>query len=506
MSSGMRLFSGQRSPGNSKDSQLRKEGERDTIINDADSLSPRQRRLAKNKMVSQSRKRGAPGRVSGNIGATPKLPDGFDPSHPGDISDPRVFLEAISAYEEVGASRKILAVCDAAAEAGSRHGDGESHADTVPEALLRASVAAELRLGRPDLARDLVFKWGVGSLAPLAAAAQNGESYDRRIGAVASALPYQLQCDGDTGSTSALAPLSSASQELYKFIKALCQNGVVDAAAHVVQKLDLLSTTSERTKQRLDSEQSATLWLGMLPLVHASLARGYMKQSDWVLARQALRRWHRDAQKEEREMEGRTEAEEDSKRQHSMGVSIDVANSLLRTAAKGKDLPTLLETLETVGAIGCPANDETFEIVANAAVQSVEFVTGAVSIDTLPPMTIAGEGGGQGASSVPMPEVAFVGRSNVGKSSLVNMVCNRRAMAYTSKTPGKTQQFNYFAINSKSRWQPRGAFYLVDLPGVGYAKVPKAQRQKWLDFMRQYLYERPTLKVRALCELLILWR
>ena len=184
-----------------------------------------------------------------------------------------------------------------------------------------------------------------------------------------------------------------------------------------------------------------------------------------------------------------------------MSVSVEVANSLLRTAARGKDLPTLLEALETVGALGSPANDETFEIVANAAVQSVEFVTGAVSIDTLPPTTVLarsgggkGKGGGDGRRET-MPEVAFVGRSNVGKSSLVNMVCNRRAMAYTSKTPGKTQQFNYFAINRQSSWSPRGAFYLVDLPGVGYAKVPKPQRLAWLSFMKDYLYDRPTLKV-----------
>ena len=75
-----------------------------------------------------------------------------------------------------------------------------------------------------------------------------------------------------------------------------------------------------------------------------------------------------------------------------------------------------------------------------------------------------------------MPEVAFIGRSNVGKSSLVNMVCNRRALAYTSKTPGKTQMFNYFAVNNQSTWDPPGRFHLVDLPGLGYAKVPTYTR------------------------------
>jgi len=98
------------------------------------------------------------------------------------------------------------------------------------------------------------------------------------------------------------------------------------------------------------------------------------------------------------------------------------------------------------------------------------------------------------------PEAAFVGRSNVGKSSLVNMVVGRRAMAYTSKTPGKTQQFNYFNVNGESTFdEPKGEFNLVDLPGVGYAKVPKRVRDEWAKFMTDYFYTRPTLKVRTLC-------
>ena len=95
------------------------------------------------------------------------------------------------------------------------------------------------------------------------------------------------------------------------------------------------------------------------------------------------------------------------------------------------------------------------------------------------------------------PEAAFVGRSNVGKSSLVNMVVGRRAMAYTSKTPGKTQQFNYFNVNGESTFDPKGEFLLVDLPGVGYAKVPRHVREDWVRFMTEYFYTRPSLKVRA---------
>jgi GTP-binding protein EngB required for normal cell division len=76
------------------------------------------------------------------------------------------------------------------------------------------------------------------------------------------------------------------------------------------------------------------------------------------------------------------------------------------------------------------------------------------------------------------------------------MVVGRRAMAYTSKTPGKTQQFNYFNVNGESTFdEPKGEFNLVDLPGVGYAKVPKRVRDEWAKFMTDYFYTRPTLKV-----------
>lgn len=80
---------------------------------------------------------------------------------------------------------------------------------------------------------------------------------------------------------------------------------------------------------------------------------------------------------------------------------------------------------------------------------------------------------------------------------------NRKALAFTSKTPGKTQQFNYFAVNDKPELarqirygddvpgtKDRDAFYIVDLPGFGFAKVPQQQRQKWSDLMDQYLQER----------------
>jgi len=88
------------------------------------------------------------------------------------------------------------------------------------------------------------------------------------------------------------------------------------------------------------------------------------------------------------------------------------------------------------------------------------------------------------------PEVAFAGRSNVGKSSLLNALTGRRDLARTSNTPGRTQQLNFFAIDHPEQ----GSLYLVDLPGYGYAKVPKAQVDAWTELLKAYLAGRPTLR------------
>jgi len=79
------------------------------------------------------------------------------------------------------------------------------------------------------------------------------------------------------------------------------------------------------------------------------------------------------------------------------------------------------------------------------------------------------------------PEVVMVGRSNVGKSSLINSLCSRRALARTSSQPGKTQTINYFAINEQ--------MYLVDLPGYGYAAKSKRKHSEWGEFITNYLQD-----------------
>lgn len=85
-----------------------------------------------------------------------------------------------------------------------------------------------------------------------------------------------------------------------------------------------------------------------------------------------------------------------------------------------------------------------------------------------------------------LPEFAFIGRSNVGKSSLINMLVQRKALAKISATPGKTQTINHFVVN--------GSWYLVDLPGYGYANVSRTARQAWPLMVEKYIKNRETLQ------------
>src|ERR1700753_3148029 len=84
------------------------------------------------------------------------------------------------------------------------------------------------------------------------------------------------------------------------------------------------------------------------------------------------------------------------------------------------------------------------------------------------------------------PEYAFIGRSNVGKSSLINMLTQKKGLAKTSQTPGKTQLINHFLVN--------GSWYIVDLPGYGFARVSKSKKSDWDKFIRTYLDKRESLQ------------
>lgn len=90
-----------------------------------------------------------------------------------------------------------------------------------------------------------------------------------------------------------------------------------------------------------------------------------------------------------------------------------------------------------------------------------------------------------------LPEYAFIGRSNVGKSSLINMLCNKKELAKVSASPGKTQMINHFRVTGSDRRD----WYLVDLPGYGFAKVAQSQRKGWQKMIQDYIQKRENLVV-----------
>jgi GTP-binding protein len=104
-------------------------------------------------------------------------------------------------------------------------------------------------------------------------------------------------------------------------------------------------------------------------------------------------------------------------------------------------------------------------------IKSAEFIKSAVLLKDCP--------------KDPLPEIALIGKSNVGKSSLINRFINRKGLAKTSNTPGKTRTLNFYLINND--------FYFVDLPGYGFAKAPASERKGWKQMIEDYLTTRETL-------------
>ena len=120
----------------------------------------------------------------------------------------------------------------------------------------------------------------------------------------------------------------------------------------------------------------------------------------------------------------------------------------------------------------------TLEAARKAFAGPCDFFAAINNLDQLPPATL--------------PEIAFAGRSNVGKSSLINALTGRKTLARTSDTPGRTQQLNFFDLG--------GHLFMVDMPGYGYAKVSKARKKEWNFLIRDYLRGRQTLR----CVLLLI--
>jgi GTP-binding protein len=137
----------------------------------------------------------------------------------------------------------------------------------------------------------------------------------------------------------------------------------------------------------------------------------------------------------------------------------------------------VIVSLKLLGPDWRPAHIATKSVVQKTylcamVIKSAEFICSNTQISKLPPPV--------------KPEYAFIGRSNVGKSSLINMLTNKKGLAKTSQTPGKTQLINHFLIND--------SWYIVDLPGYGYAKISKSKKEDWNKFLRVYLDKRESLQ------------
>ena len=121
-------------------------------------------------------------------------------------------------------------------------------------------------------------------------------------------------------------------------------------------------------------------------------------------------------------------------------------------------------------------DDQEIESGRHLFAQVCEFLLGAADAAQLPHTDV--------------PEIAFIGRSNVGKSSLVNTLTGRNALARTSNTPGRTRQINLFSLAER--------LYIADLPGYGFASAPKHERERWPELIESYLHGRPNLRRTAL--------
>lgn len=144
---------------------------------------------------------------------------------------------------------------------------------------------------------------------------------------------------------------------------------------------------------------------------------------------------------------------------------VDEVNKVVRMLGRYQYIDEVFSLIDVMNTnINTNANEETYEFLTNSLVYTVDETAKASAMTELPNVSNA-------------PEILFAGRSNVGKSSLVNFLVNRKALASTSATPGHTRQFHFFHINKNYENVP--SFYFVDVPGLGYAEAEDGQKDSW---------------------------
>ena len=153
---------------------------------------------------------------------------------------------------------------------------------------------------------------------------------------------------------------------------------------------------------------------------------------------------------------------------------IDELNKVVRMLGRYQYIDDVFSFIDTMNSTpSTNANEETYEFLTNSLVYTVDETAKASSMTELPTISNA-------------PEILFAGRSNVGKSSLVNFLVNRKALASTSATPGHTKQFHFFHINKDYENVP--SFYFVDVPGLGYAEAEDGQKDSWRYYYHHKYY------------------
>lgn len=236
-------------------------------------------------------------------------------------------------------------------------------------------------------------------------------------------------------------PLEDVRNSSMVFINECCKRGKVNVAEHII------AASNENQ-------------ISLSPQVYVDILRGHMSYRNFDRMLYYL----------------------EVLRATSSRLDDDTAKSILKATLREADTKTIITVLSALLSDDYLQDYESCQLIAGHYLRQLDFVKGAVSMETLP--------------VADRPEMAFIGRSNVGKSSLINMLCNRKKLAYTSKVPGKTSEFNYFAASGGNKEAgSEQSFYLVDLPGVGFAEATKVQRASWLNLLREFVVQRDTLRL-----------